>query len=220
MFDQRRDHRLRPLRLLDTYDPAAVGLRSTSRAATPTASSRASRSGIWRGSRRRCCRCSIREGAAIGIAETILGSFAEIFQTAYIDGLRRKLGLPGADPGDTVGRGPAARDAEHEADYTLTSAPWPRIRYRRAPRTGPRPGAAAVATRPAGATRIRAANPAVIPRNHLVEAAITAAVEREDFAPFHALVEALANPYADAADPTFAAPPLPAQRVLQTFCGT
>ena len=36
-----------------------------------------------------------------------------------------------------------------------------------------------------------AANPAFIPRNHLVEEVIRAAVDQDDFAPFHALVEVL-----------------------------
>jgi uncharacterized protein YdiU (UPF0061 family) len=65
------------------------------------------------------------------------------------------------------------------------------------------------------------ANPAYIPRNHLVERAIRAAEDEGDFAPFHALVEHLENPYdydPDYAD--YAIPPRPEQVVRQTFCGT
>jgi protein adenylyltransferase len=68
---------------------------------------------------------------------------------------------------------------------------------------------------------MRAVNPAFIPRNHRIEAVIAAAVNNDDYAPFEALLTVLARPYED--QPQFAAyadPPLPDQRVLQTFCGT
>lgn len=65
------------------------------------------------------------------------------------------------------------------------------------------------------------ANPAFIPRNHLVEEAIAAAVDNGDFAPFHTLVERLAAPFDyDPADHRLALPPTPEQVVHQTFCGT
>ena len=67
---------------------------------------------------------------------------------------------------------------------------------------------------------MRVVNPAFIPRNHRVEAVIAAAVN-DDYAPFEELLTVLSKPYED--QPTFSAyadPPLPEQRVLQTFCGT
>ena len=42
---------------------------------------------------------------------------------------------------------------------------------------------------------MRAVNPAFIPRNHLVEAALTAAVERSDFQPFEDLLAVLSRPF-------------------------
>ena len=68
---------------------------------------------------------------------------------------------------------------------------------------------------------MRAVNPAVIPRNHLVEAMLSAAVEREDFGPFEGLLEALSRPFEDRPGlERYAIPPKPEERVLQTFCGT
>ena len=65
------------------------------------------------------------------------------------------------------------------------------------------------------------ASPIFIPRNYQVEAAITAATDQGDFAPFHRLVERLADPWTwRAEDRAFALPPGPEQRVYQTFCGT
>jgi serine/tyrosine/threonine adenylyltransferase len=69
---------------------------------------------------------------------------------------------------------------------------------------------------------MRAANPAVIARNHLVEEAIAAAVNSSDFAPFENLVAVLAKPFEElsATFDWYAAPPRSDQVVRQTFCGT
>jgi uncharacterized protein YdiU (UPF0061 family) len=66
-----------------------------------------------------------------------------------------------------------------------------------------------------------AVNPAFIPRNHLVEEAISAAEKRLDFDIFDKLVDVLANPFEyDTAKVHYAYPPRPGQVVRQTFCGT
>jgi uncharacterized protein YdiU (UPF0061 family) len=68
---------------------------------------------------------------------------------------------------------------------------------------------------------MRLVNPAVIPRNHRIEAMIVAAVENGDYAPFETLAAVLSRPYVDPrAGAVYTAPPLPEERVLQTFCGT
>jgi uncharacterized protein YdiU (UPF0061 family) len=73
----------------------------------------------------------------------------------------------------------------------------------------------------ARAAAMRAVNPAFIPRNHLVEEALAAAVERDDLAPFEALLEVLARPFADQPGrERYAAPPREQERVRATFCGT
>ena len=69
--------------------------------------------------------------------------------------------------------------------------------------------------------RLRAVNPALIPRNHRVELAITRAEDEADFGPFHRLVDLLEAPFAADADAApEARPPRPEERVTQTFCGT
>jgi uncharacterized protein YdiU (UPF0061 family) len=74
---------------------------------------------------------------------------------------------------------------------------------------------------PARAAAMRAVNPAFIPRNHQVEAMIAAAVEREDFGPFEALLTLLSRPFHDQPDRAdYARPPREDERVLATFCGT
>ena len=64
---------------------------------------------------------------------------------------------------------------------------------------------------------MRQSNPAVIPRNHQVEAVITAAAN-DDFAPFHDMLSAVTRPFETHAD--YMAAPKPHEVVQATFCGT
>jgi uncharacterized protein YdiU (UPF0061 family) len=177
--------------------------------------------------------------AAIEVAQGLLGEFAEIFDTSYQAGLRQKLGLFTAQPDDAMlaqdlltamagnqadftlifrRLGEAALDATNDAAvrglfadpaaYDAWAVSW-RTRLAMEPQDA--------TTRHAA---MQAVNPAFIPRNHRVEAVIQAATAG-DFAPFEELMAVLAKPFSD--QPAFAhyaAPPLPDERVLQTFCGT
>lgn len=69
--------------------------------------------------------------------------------------------------------------------------------------------------------RMRRANPAIIPRNHRVEAVIRSALDHDDLQPFHDLVDVLSSPFEyGPGREGYAAPPQPDQEVRQTFCGT
>jgi uncharacterized protein YdiU (UPF0061 family) len=68
---------------------------------------------------------------------------------------------------------------------------------------------------------MRAVNPAFIPRNHVVEAALDAAVRRQDFQPFEELLDVVSRPYEDRPNlERYATPARPEERIRQTFCGT
>ena len=177
---------------------------------------------------------------AVEVAQEALTAFSPAFEAAYFGGLRRKIGLATEQDGDTA----LVNDllklmAENAADFTLT--------FRRLCDAAADPDAdaqvRALFSDPAGfdawAVRwrwrlgeesaepaairaaMRAVNPAYIPRNHRVEAALNAAIQREDYAPFEQLLEVLARPFEERAGfETYALPPEPEERVLQTFCGT
>ena len=67
---------------------------------------------------------------------------------------------------------------------------------------------------------MRLANPAIIPRNHRVEAVINAAVDG-DLNPLEAFLQALANPWDEGHDADYyMRPPAPDEVVQKTFCGT
>jgi uncharacterized protein YdiU (UPF0061 family) len=176
--------------------------------------------------------------AIAGATETI-ATFETLFKDCWLDGMRRKLGLSSSEPGDRQ----LAEDLlqamqRNQADFTLS------FRALCAAVLDPQDNGArghfihageydewaqrwqARMSREAGSPRLRVdsmreANPAYIPRNHRVEQVIVAAVERSDFAPFEELSQVLAAPYVErAALAGYANAPRPAERVLQTFCGT
>ena len=180
------------------------------------------------------------EDAAVASAKESLAGFGAIFEAAYVGGLRRKIGLATEREGDgALAQDLLTRMAENGADFTLT---FRRLGDAAAGAVGDAavralftdPGAYDIwAARwrqrldqePGQPQARRAAmlteNPAFIPRNHLVEGVIEAAVERQDFAPFEEMLGVLSQPFAD--QPGFeryAAPPGPEQSVHQTFCGT
>jgi uncharacterized protein YdiU (UPF0061 family) len=74
----------------------------------------------------------------------------------------------------------------------------------------------------ARAAAMRRVSPMVIPRNHRVEAALAAASDDGDLAPFERLLDALRQPYDEAPDRARYAEPAPAQVTARyrTFCGT
>jgi uncharacterized protein YdiU (UPF0061 family) len=176
---------------------------------------------------------------AVADAEEALKAFAPTFEAHYHAGLRRKLGLFEEREGDLELAGDLLkRMAENSADFTLTfrhlaEAAGPAgnaepVRERFIDPTSFDAWAEGWRSRLAlepqdAATRqgaMRAVNPAFIPRNHRVEAAIQAGL-RDDFGPFEELLAVLSRPYED--QPDFAAymdPPEPHQRVTRTFCGT
>ncbi|SDB71846.1 protein adenylyltransferase SelO [Belnapia rosea] len=180
------------------------------------------------------------EQKAVEIAQEALGGFVPLFQAAWLEGMRRKIGLATAEDGDAalIG-GLLGAMQEAGADFTLTF----RLLAEAAADPGADASLAALFEKTGGyapwaaqwrqrleaeslaptarATAMRAVNPAFIPRNHQVEAALAAATEGEDFAPFEALLAVLARPFEDQpGQARYAAPPEPEQRVLQTFCGT
>ncbi len=72
----------------------------------------------------------------------------------------------------------------------------------------------------AGQGDLNAVNPAAIPRNHMVQAALNAA-ESGDMAPFHALLEQLQNPFApEAGREAYCLPAPTGYGRYTTYCGT
>jgi uncharacterized protein YdiU (UPF0061 family) len=171
-------------------------------------------------------------------ANAALVRFGTLFDAAYLDGFRQKLGLtePSGDD-DELLRATLATLGDQDVDFTLFFRRLTQVAagaddgalvslFNSADR-----GRAWLATwrerlqtestdAETRAAIMRGVNPIVIPRNHRIEAAIQAG-NRGDFTPFHRLVDVLSSPYEERPDyAEYESAPLPEQRVLQTFCGT
>jgi len=178
------------------------------------------------------------EEAAIEEAKAALATFAPLFNAAYVDGLRRKLGLIAPEPDDiTLGQDLLKLMADNGTDFTLTfrrltdaAADAQNLDAVRALFNEPAPFDAwairwrqrlAAEDTDARKAIMRTANPTYIPRNHLVEEAIRAAVDNSDFSVFESLVAILSTPFdAQRGAERFESPPRPDQIIHQTFCGT
>jgi uncharacterized protein YdiU (UPF0061 family) len=178
--------------------------------------------------------------AAVDLANAVIKAYGERFQAPWLAGMRAKIGLATEEDDDLdLIQALLALMQQQEADFTLTfrrlaalaengnnetafsagfkdpesTKPWLTRWRERLSRDPQSPAERARA--------MRGVNPAFIPRNHRIEQAIEAAVEDGDFSLFEALLTVLAKPYEDQpAFAPYAEPPQPAERVLQTFCGT
>ncbi|MBP7777931.1 MAG: YdiU family protein [Acidobacteria bacterium] len=172
------------------------------------------------------------QARAIASANAAIERFATRFEHHWLAGMRAKLGLATDEPGDAalVGAlltwmrdtaadftntfrgldpagGPAAPALE-DAAFLAWQAEW-QARLGRQPQAPDEVAAL-----------MRRSNPAVIARNHLVEAALAAA-EQGDLGPLERLVETLGAPWDDARVPLeFRHPAEPGKPPYRTFCGT
>lgn len=168
---------------------------------------------------------------AVDIANDRLDSIAARYRSEWTTVMRAKLGLVGEDPDDADLAEALLHAMEGQgADWTLT---FRRLADAAAGDVGPLRALFAdpaaleawlprwhARLAPDAAVALRAANPRIIPRNHEVEAALTAATSG-DLAPFDALVAAIRQPFsADPALDRFALPAPQSFGRYVTYCGT
>lgn len=167
------------------------------------------------------------EEAAIEAATAVINRFPEIYEAEWLRRFRSKIGLSTEDDGDAaLIEALLTRMAEGEADFTRTfrglgdGTAVAEFNDPAAFQTWAEVWQARTAREADPVTTMRAANPAYIPRNHRVEAAIKAAVTG-DYALFHRLNEILAHPFEDQPDAAaYRAAPNEEEIVTRTFCGT
>lgn len=165
--------------------------------------------------------------AAVAQAQAVLDGFTPAYQAAWLCRMGRKIGLEHAKEADRpLIESLLSRMASEGADFTRT---FRGLATGRARDEFTDPEAfdsweplwqARLAHEVVPQAVLAAANPVRIPRNHRIEAVITAAVAG-DFAPFQQLQAALEHPFDPDADfAAFEATPTPDERVTRTFCGT
>ena len=165
------------------------------------------------------------ETRAIELATAALENFTVRYQADWLAEMRCKLGLFNEEPGDTA-LVHSLLEWMHraKADFTNTFAALAQSTPDETFRQWQEIWQARLARQPQSfdeALQLRSAhNPAFIPRNHLVEAAL-AAGQQGDLGPLERLLEILATPYDHARDvPEYRAPAPTGSADYQTFCGT
>ncbi|MCM3747911.1 YdiU family protein [Paenibacillus pasadenensis] len=181
------------------------------------------------------------EEQALALAQQALAGFTEQYHGHWLAGMRAKLGLFGEEAEDEALMSELlGQMKEHAADYTNTFraltlgqlegvsmngtaefAEWLgkwRVRQARHQEGGSEDsGQDAV---PASQQLMRRSNQNVIPRNHRVEEALSAA-QQGDFGVMERLLAALADPYAYSAEQeAYTQPAKAGERPYRTFCGT
>lgn len=172
-----------------------------------------------------------QEGS-LKLAQNAVLEFPKLYESHWLNGMRAKLGLFNSEEGDRS----LAEDLlelmnKHQADFTNTFrsltlgseetdffktpdyAVWKERWKERLGRQDE--------TMEASQQRMRTSNPSVIPRNHRVEEALKAAVEKDDFTVMNDLLAVLKDPYAYSTDQEeYCTLPSPSNRPYRTYCGT
>jgi uncharacterized protein YdiU (UPF0061 family) len=169
---------------------------------------------------------------AVERATEALDRFPDLFNQHMLDGMRAKLGLFTTEDDDQVlVNDLLAWMQQRSADFTNTFrsltggrlagdqtgadsqlASWHRRWEARCERQPQSPAERK--------TLMQQHNPAVIPRNHQVEAALAAATTRHDYSVMAQLLEVLATPYDHERELLLFSAPGPGDQPYRTFCGT
>jgi uncharacterized protein YdiU (UPF0061 family) len=169
---------------------------------------------------------------AVAIASEALGEYPALFERYWLGWMRKKLGLQTEEAEDVELIGsllgwmqksgsdftntfrelssddPPVGDKCEDPDFRAWYLAW-QLRLSREGRL-----------RSPTCALMRTINPAVIPRNHRVEEALSAAEEHNDLSVLHRLLAALASPYETGSDTAHYQEPSPDDCNYRTFCGT
>ena len=170
------------------------------------------------------------EKQAVEIANAAIEGFKTTFERHWLNGMRAKLGLFTEEAEDRTlietlltwmrdqkadftntfrSLNPVEAVPPNESAFSAWHEKW-QARLKRQPQSVDEVE-----------QRMRAHNPAVIPRNHKVEEALAAAQERGDLSVMQRLLEVLAKPYEEGAQQSeYRTPSGLAPGAYQTFCGT
>ena len=170
---------------------------------------------------------------AIEIAQDAISNFAELYQSNWLVGMRAKLGIFNEETEDQ----PLIEDLlnlmqKYRADYTNTFRSLTFESYEDTSLFGypefkqwhERWKARLERQQESSASSHQLmlnSNPAVIPRNHRVEAALEAAVEQGDYSVMERLLVVLSKPFAHSPEQKeYCTLPVPSSLPYRTFCGT
>jgi len=173
------------------------------------------------------------QAQAVQLAQDAISDFAELYHHNWLAGMRGKLGIFNEEIEDELLiNSLLGMMQKHRADYTNTFraltfdttedtvlfgttefAQWHELWQARIGRQQE--------SKASSQQLMRDCNPALIPRNHQVEAALEAAVKQGDYSVMERLLNVLASPYAHSSEQAdYSILPVLSTRPYQTFCGT
>jgi len=167
---------------------------------------------------------------SIELASQSVNNFSDQFQTAWLKGMRQKLGLFNEEASDIeLINELLVLMQKNKADYTLTFRHLSsdailkdaifkdtsfKVWYKNWLHCIQKQKESEETSR----LKILKHNPAVIPRNYLVEKALSLAVADQDYKFLNDFIAALLKPYEDSQ--VFSEPPIEEDKSYKTFCGT
>ena len=170
---------------------------------------------------------------AVKMAQDAISDFSELYHRNWLIGMRGKLGIFNEEIEDeALIKGLFSMMQKYGADYTNTFraltfdtlsdtvlfettefTQWQELWQARLGRQ--------LESKEESQQLMKSSNPALIPRNHRVEAALEAAVKQGDYSVMEELLKVLSNPYAHSPEQAdYAALPGPSKCTYRTFCGT
>ncbi|PLR85586.1 YdiU family protein [Bacillus canaveralius] len=170
---------------------------------------------------------------AVQLAQDAISEFPELYHHNWLAGMRAKLGIFNEEKQDeSLIEDLLSMMQKHRADYTNTFraltfdrhedtvlfgtpefAQWHELWQERLGRQEQ--------SKASSSQLMRNSNPAVIPRNHRVEAALEAAVKQGDYSVMERLLDVLSTPYGHSPEQAeYATLPAPSTRPYRTYCGT
>ena len=169
---------------------------------------------------------------SLKLAQDAVLEFPKLYEAHWLDGMRAKLGLFTKEEEDRA----LAEDLlnvmkENQADYTNTfrsltlanedSALFKTAEFAQWKERWNTRRERQEESNEASLNLMQSSNPSVIPRNHRVEEALEAAVDKEDLSVMDRLLAVLKNPYAYSPEQDeYSSLPDPSGRPYRTFCGT
>jgi uncharacterized protein YdiU (UPF0061 family) len=175
----------------------------------------------------------VDQAQAVKIAQDAISDFNELYHDNWLTGMRAKLGIFNEEKEDEVLiESLLSRMQKYGADYTNTFraltfdtmsdtvlfgttefTQWNELWQARLGRQKE--------SKASSHQLMQSSNPALIPRNHRVEAALEAAVKQGDYTVMERLLEVLASPYAHSPEQAdYAELPALSSCPYRTFCGT
>ncbi|HEY8911105.1 MAG TPA: YdiU family protein [Desulfosporosinus sp.] len=175
----------------------------------------------------------VDQAQAIELAQDAITDFTELYRSNWLAGMRAKLGLFNEEIQDeSLFEGLLSMMQKYHSDYTNTFraltldtpedtvlfgstefVQWLELWKARLGRQQE--------SNTSSHQLMQNSNPALIPRNHRVEAALEAAVKQGDYSVMERLLDVLSSPYAHSPEQAdYSIPPAPSTCSYQTFCGT